>query len=95
MNSSCERKPSVERPWLKYYSQDAIDATVPVCSLYDYIYNNNRDYLDGVAINYFGREISFRQFFANVQKTAQAYAALGVKKDDVVILCAVTPPEIV
>lgn len=95
MNSSSERKPSVERPWLKYYSQDAIDAAVPVCSLYDYIYNNNRDYLDGVAINYFGREISFRQFFANVQKTAQAYAALGVKKDDVVILCAVTTPEIV
>lgn len=88
-------KPSVCKPWLKYYSDDDISAEMPACSLYDYLYENNRDNLDGIALNYFDREITYRELFENIQKTAQAYAAQGVKDGDIVLVCAATTPEII
>lgn len=88
-------KPSVRKPWLKYYSEDDIRAEMPECSLYDFLYENNRDNLDGIALNYFDREITYRELFENIQKTAQAYAAQGVKENDIVLVCAATTPEIV
>lgn len=88
-------KPSVCKPWLKYYSEDDIHAEMPECSLYDYLYENNRDNLDGIALNYFDREITYRELFENIQKTAQAYAAQGVKDGDIVLICAATTPEII
>ena len=88
-------KPSVEKPWLKYYTDEDISAEMPVCSVYDYLYESNKDNLDGIALNYFDREITYRELFENIQKTAQAYIAQGVKENDVVLICSVTTPEIV
>ena len=88
-------KPSVEKPWLKYYTDEDISAEMPVCSMYDYLYESNKDNLDGIALNYFDREITYRELFENIQKTAQAYIAQGVKENDVVLICSVTTPEIV
>lgn len=88
-------KPSVCRPWLQFYSEDDIHAEMPECSLYEFLYENNRDNLDGVALNYFDREITYRELFEQIQKTAQAYAALGVREGDVVLVCAATTPEII
>ena len=36
--------PSVDKPWLKYYSEEAINAPLPECSIYEYLYENNKDY---------------------------------------------------
>lgn len=35
--------PSIDKPWLKYYSEEAIKAPLPECSLYDYLYICNRE----------------------------------------------------
>ena len=29
--------PSIDKPWLKYYSQEAINAKLPACTMYEYI----------------------------------------------------------
>ena len=88
-------KPSVEKPWLKFYTDDDLSAKMPECSMYDYLYESNKDHLDGIALNYFDREISYRELFAQIQQTAQAYASQGVSENDVVIICSATLPEIV
>ena len=88
-------KPSVEKPWLKFYTDDDLSAEMPECSMYDYLYESNKDNLDGIALNYFDREISYRELFEQIQKTAQAYASQGVSENDVVIICSATLPEIV
>jgi len=36
--------PSVDKPWLKYYSEEAIQAELPECSLYEYLWQNNREH---------------------------------------------------
>ena len=37
--------PSIDKPWLKYYSEEAINAPLPECTMYEYIYNRNQDNL--------------------------------------------------
>ncbi len=33
--------PSIDKPWLKYYSEEAINGKLPECSIYEYMYENN------------------------------------------------------
>ena len=50
--------PSIDKPWLKYYSEEAINAPLPECTMYEHLYQNNRDYLHDTALIYFNRKIS-------------------------------------
>ena len=29
--------PSIDKPWLKYYSEEAINAELPECTIYEYL----------------------------------------------------------
>jgi len=78
--------PSIDKPWMKYYSENAKNEPIPECSLYEYLWENNKDYLDSTALNYYGTRMSFRQLFKDIDKTAQAFHALGVKPGDTVTL---------
>lgn len=94
-NKQTERTgyPSIDKPWLKYYSEAAIRVSPPKCTIYDNIYNSNRDYQDDIALIYFGKKITYRHLFTQVDKTAKALAACGVKRGDNVALCMPAVPE--
>ena len=85
--------PSIDKPWLKYYSEEAINAKLPECSIYEYLYNNNKEHLNDCALDYYGRKISFSDLFDNIEKTAKAFAAIGVTKGDIITMVTVTIPE--
>lgn len=36
--------PSIDKPWLKYYSEETINAPIPKCTVFESIYENNRHY---------------------------------------------------
>lgn len=95
MKDMMNSKPSVMKAWLKYYDKDAVTEEVPKCTLFDYLFRNNKDHLDDIAINYFDNEITFGELFDNIRKTASAYLALGAKAGDIVTICSITTPEIV
>ena len=44
--------PSIDKPWLKYYSEEAINAKMPECTMYDYIYDKNKEHLEDIALVY-------------------------------------------
>ena len=48
--------PSIDKPWLKYYTKDAINAQMPECTIYEYLWENNKDYPNNIALNYFDRK---------------------------------------
>ncbi len=75
--------PSTDKPWLKYYSEEAINAPLPEGTIYEYFRENNRDYPNDTALIYFGRKISYRILFDEIEKAARAFSALGVKQGDV------------
>ena len=87
--------PSINRPWLKYYSDEAKEAKIPECTIYDYLWESNREHLDNVALNYFGYKIPYRKMFEEINKVAQAFANLGIKENDTIIIAAVTIPEVI
>ena len=87
--------PSIDKPWLKYYTAIPDNLPDPGMSMYEFLYENNKDRLDNIALNYFGRKISYRQLFEGIDKTASALKTYGVRKGDIVSLCALNMPEFI
>ncbi len=85
--------PSVDRPWLKYYSEEAINTPLPECSIYEYMLENNKDYPADIAINYLGRKITYKELFENIDKTASAFLKAGVKEKEIVTVALPSIPE--
>ena len=87
--------PSIDKPWLKYYSEEAINAQLPACTIYDYLYENNKDYHHRTALNYFGRKISYGELFEHIEETVRALRQNGVGKGSIVTILMPTLPETV
>ena len=85
--------PSIDKPWLKYYSEEAINVPLPEKTLYQYIYDNNKDFLRNTALDYFGKKISYGVLFENVEKVAKSFSAMGIKKGDIVTIMSMHTPE--
>ena len=85
--------PSIDKPWLKYYSEEAINAPLPECTIYEYLMENNRDYPEDVAIQYLGRKIKYGELFRQIDRTAAAFSALGVKPGEIVTVALPSIPE--
>ena len=92
-NKNLTGYPSIDKPWLKYYSEEAINAKLPECTIYKYLWQNNKDHLNDTALNYFDRKITYGEMFVNIKKAAKAFSALGVKEGDIVVMTTVTTPE--
>lgn len=87
--------PSVDRPWMKYYSEQAVNTPLPECTTYEYILSSNKDYPDDIALLYFNRSITFGELFGNIDKVASAFAGIGVRKGEIVTVALPSIPEAV
>ncbi len=85
--------PSIDKPWLKYYSEEAINAPLPECTIYEYLWENNKDYPKDIALEYFGRKITFEKLFISIDACEKALIALNVKKGDIVTVALPSIPE--
>lgn len=85
--------PFIDRPWLKYYSEEAIKVQVPECSVYENVYLHNKMHKNDVAILCFGKKITYRKLFHEVDKIVKALISYGVEESDNVVLCTPAIPE--
>lgn len=85
--------PNIDKTWLKYYDESTLTCSLPKMSMYDFLYENNKNHLDEIAIGYFGKEISYKELFDNINIYAQALKSKGIKRGDVVGICMPTTPE--
>ena len=70
--------PSIDKPWLKFYQKETILSDVPECTVYQNLYNHNKDYPNDIALMYFGKKITYAQLFAEVENAAKAsFSSLG------------------
>lgn len=86
-------KASIDKPWLKYYSEKNIISDIPKLKAYDYLLYNNYNNLDKTALNYFGIKISYKELIKNIDKVAKALKENNVKSGDVVTLAMANTPE--
>lgn len=87
--------PSIDRPWLKYYSEEAICSEIPECTMYEFISSNNKGYLDDVALMYFRKKITYKELFCAIDQTAAAFSVLGIRRGDVVTIQSLTVPQVI
>lgn len=84
--------PSIDKPQLKYYSEEMLTKELPNKSIYKFAYDSNRDNMNKIAIdlrssaNDFkqGIKITYKTFFQKVKKVAKALDVLGTQPDEIV-----------
>ena len=86
-------KPSQDKPWLKYYSEEAIVSDVPKMSMYQLLEKNNVGNLSSIAMRYFNFPITYKTYLKKIKKYAKALLKMGVKKGDIVALVLPNVPE--
>ena len=86
---------SQARPWLKYYDKKYLEQKLPEMSAFDYVCHQNKNRLGEVALDYYGRVLTYADLMVNVKKTAAAFRGLGVKKGDIITVVSVMTPEVI
>lgn len=79
--------------WDKYYTEDEKNMKVPDCSVYDNYTIAAKKYEKKIAIEYFGKTITYGYFLELIDKCARAFQYEGIKEDDVVTICMPNTPE--
>lgn len=86
-------KPSVDKPWMQYYTEEQQNLELPNKTIYRYMKDNSRSYLDKTAINYFGVKITYQKLLNKIDEVARALKTYGIKNGDVVTICIPNIPE--
>ena len=86
-------RPSVDRPWLKYYGEEEVLSDIPKRRMIEDLWEYNKDNMDLIAIDYFGKKITYRELMENIDKVANALVQDGIKKGDIVSVCLPYLPE--
>ncbi|MDO4173544.1 MAG: class I adenylate-forming enzyme family protein [Eubacteriales bacterium] len=80
--TSVTGKPSVDRPWMKYYPQALLDMIqLPDCTLEQYL----REHCPGMevpAVEYYGEQIRWASVFEETDQIARSLRALGFGEGD-------------
>lgn len=84
-----------DQQWLKNYTDEAITSDYSRSTMYDFLYENNKEYLEENALSYFGKKTTFKELFEKIDIYAQALLSSGIKSGDTVAICAPTTPEAV
>ena len=85
--------PYIDKPWLKYYSEEARNVRFPKMNMKQYLYERNAERLDFIALNYYGNRITFRELLAKIDEAQINFSKMGIKQNDVVSIAAPFFPE--
>lgn len=85
---------SIDKPWQKYYSKEAITASIPELTAYQYMVSQNKDNLSTKAIMYYGKKISYKNYIDMIDETARRLYNLGITEGEVVTVMSVANPEL-
>lgn len=72
-------KPSIDRPWMKFYPDVLRGIQVPACTVEQYLSVRAAD-PNVIAMHYYGVDITWGTVFRKVDATARALQVLGVKR---------------
>lgn len=87
------KKKNINAPWLDYYSREERSIKFTDKSIYKYMKDEVGEDRDFFALNYFGRRISYNEFFYNINLVGRALREYGVKDGDIVTICCPNMPE--
>lgn len=84
---------SIDKPWLKYFDEEAINKDFEPMSIYQLMEKCNINHNEDTALNYFGNKITYKKLLSKIDKTAKALLELGIKKGETVMMSMPNTPE--
>ncbi len=66
---------------------------IPNMSVWEYLLECNQNNRCAVAINYYGKRLTFDQLFRQIDKAAKAFQVIGIKRGSKVTVCMPNTPE--
>lgn len=85
-------KPSIEKPWMKYYKDFNGDISSSKCTLYSYLKKAVKDHHSYIALEYYGKKFTYGDLLNQADRLAECYTNLGVKKGDKVVFVTANVP---
>ena len=76
--------PHIDKPWLKFYTDEDKELNIPNMNIVDYIKYKNKGNLGTVAETYYGKEISYDELLYKSDLASKALSQAGIKKGDIV-----------
>ena len=87
--------PDVDKKWLRYYSEKQILTKMPEQTIYNYMAKGNIEHDKDIAINYFGKKITYKEFFKKIDECANSLLKSNVNPGDIITICMPNTPEAV
>ena len=85
---------SIDKPWQKYYSREAITKEIPELTAYQYMVSENQDNLNTKAIEYYGKKITYKNFIDMIDETSRRLYNLGIIEGEVITVISIANPEL-
>lgn len=85
---------SIDKPWLKYYEEKALESDIPKMSIFQYMSLTTKNYNEYGALEFMGKTITYREFKENILKVVRTLKEIGVKKGDIISVCLPNIPEV-
>lgn len=85
--------PSFEKRWVDKTKDDKVGILNPNMTLWNLIYEYNKNGMDDIAINFIDSKLSYEEFFCKIDEVAKSFSKAGVKSGDVIPMIMATVPE--
>lgn len=86
---------SIDKPWNKFYREKPLVEIDRNQTIYNLIFNTNKDNMNDIAIGYLGVNWTFKKLKSETDRLADAFSKSGIKEGDVVLVGVSNSPEAV
>ena len=78
--------PSIDKPWLKYYRKQPVRDIPMNTTIYDMVFDANKESMDAFALEYMGVNWTYQKLKTNVDQMADAFYQSGLRVGDTVLI---------
>ena len=85
--------PHIDRPWMKYYDGLYVPFCEPTVGMVDLLKERNKWRKSKVAVEYYGKKISYDELWDRANNVSKVLSNLGVKQGDIILSMVPNIPE--
>ena len=85
--------PHIDRPWMKYYDGLYIPSGEPNMSMVELLKERNKWRKSKVAVEYYGKKITYDELWNRADNASKVLTNLGVKQGDIILSMVPNVPE--
>ncbi len=84
----------MKAPWLAHYGEVPHHLDYPSCSMAELVETAAKQYPEDIAYSFMGSHVNYKKLTSEIRLCARAFAAIGVKAGDRVLICLPNVPQV-